>query len=115
VSARTGFTLALLPVFAVLCLGATLWIRRGFRAPSTLTTSEPTWPFKIRNLAIPASERYSKTTLDKKSGNPATHALAVCSPESQARQLFAKHPKWTSFHSLADAFDSALATALHAL
>jgi hypothetical protein len=63
-SARAGFALALLLVFAILCLGATLWIRRGFRARSTPTASEAYLAHKIRNFAIPASERHSKTTLD---------------------------------------------------
>jgi hypothetical protein len=55
--ARTGFTLALLLVVAVLCLGATLWIHRGFRARSTPPASEAYLARKIRNFAIPGAER----------------------------------------------------------
>jgi hypothetical protein len=49
--ARTGFTLALLLVLAVLCLGATLWIHRGFRARSTPAAPEAYLARKIRNLS----------------------------------------------------------------
>lgn len=62
--ARTGFTLALLLVLALVCLGATLWIHRGFRARSAPTVSEAYIARKIRNFAIPMSERRSKSLLD---------------------------------------------------
>jgi mono/diheme cytochrome c family protein len=79
-SARTGFTLALLLVLAVLCLGATLWIHRGFRARSTPAAPEAYLARKIRNLAIPASERRSKNVLDATADNL-----------QQARELFVEH------------------------
>ena len=78
--ARTGFFLALLLVLAVLCLGATLWIHRGFRARSTPAASEAYVARKIRNFVIPASERHSKNTLDATPGNL-----------QQARELFIEH------------------------
>jgi hypothetical protein len=78
--ARTGFTLALLLVLAVLCLGATLWIHRGFRARSTPAAPKAYLARKIRNLAIPASERRSKNVLDATADNL-----------QQARELFVEH------------------------
>src|SRR5580765_7345153 len=78
--ARTGFTLALLLVLAVLCLGATLWIHRGFRARSTPAASEAYLARKFRNFAIPASERRSKNVLDATADNL-----------QQARELFVAH------------------------
>jgi predicted CXXCH cytochrome family protein len=78
--ARTGFFLALLLVAAVFCVGGAFWIHRGFRARSTPTASEAYLARKIRNFAIPTSERHSKNTLD-------------ATPENlqQARELFIEH------------------------
>jgi len=67
--ARTGFILALLLVLAVVCLAATLWIHRGFRARSTPAASEAYLARKIRNLAIPSSERRSRSILDATQDN----------------------------------------------
>ena len=68
-AARTGFTLALLLVTAVLCLGATLWIHRGFRARSTPTRSQAYLAKKLRNFAIPSSERRLKNAFDATAEN----------------------------------------------
>src|SRR5689334_1586169 len=78
--ARTGFILALLLVAALVCVGGAFWIHRGFRARSTPAASEAYLARKIRNFAIPASERHSKTTLD-------------ATPENlqQGRELFIEH------------------------
>ena len=78
--ARTGFFLALLLVAALVCVGGAFWIHRGFRARSTPTASEAYLARKIRNFAIPTSERHSKNTLD-------------ATPENlqQARELFIEH------------------------
>jgi predicted CXXCH cytochrome family protein len=78
--ARTGFLLALLLVAAVVCVGGAFWIHRGFRARSVPSDSEAYVARKIRNFAIPLSERHAKNTLD-------------ATPENlqQARELFVGH------------------------
>jgi cytochrome c553 len=78
--AWTGFLLALLLVAALVCVGGALWIHRGFRARSTPAPSEAYVARKIRNFAIPTSERRSKNTLDATPGNL-----------QQARELFIEH------------------------
>jgi len=75
--ARTGFTLALLLVLALIGLAATLWIHRGFRARSAPTASEAYIARKVRNFAIPSVERRSKNLLDASVDNL-----------QQARELF---------------------------
>jgi hypothetical protein len=81
--ARTGFFLALLLVAALVCVGGAFWIHRGFRARSTPTASEAYLARKIRNFAIPTSERHSKNPLmrlQRICSKPANSSLSIARP-----------------------------------
>ena len=79
-TAPKAFFLALLLVGLVGLAGALLWMVRGFRATSTPTAAEAFLARKVRNFAIPHSERTAKNTID-----PAPDNL------QDARTLFLGH------------------------
>ena len=66
---RYAFLRALLVLGALALIGAAFLVHRGFRANSTPTAAEAFLARKIRNFAIPYSERTTKNTFDPSPDN----------------------------------------------
>jgi hypothetical protein len=66
---RLGLLRMLLMLGFLAILAAAFLLHRGFRATSTPTVAEAFFARKVRNFAIPHSERVAKNTLDASPDN----------------------------------------------